>query len=697
MVISPVIDVSPAIHSTDATWVHYWHNEKNQQWRPIPASDCDCFIAASRPRYVTVLATTYAGDPRQRHEARYRGPLYFDWDVKPEQGGIAEATRAVVRFMDKLTELGVDPDAVHWYASGSKGFHAEIPQATFATDALEETNERLLPTIYREMAIALLTDGMDMSVYSGGLGRMWRVPNVRREDGKFKVPLIASEVQAMTPEQYGQLTAGPRTAPPTTTPTLAPQLVRIFTQSAQRVAAQERKRPRAASRSKIQLSSLSSSKQVIEIVKSEALRRIDSLLRDWLPEGAWAGNTYLPRNPKRNDRNPGSFVIWSDGGFRDFACEDECSGGDLVALYAYLNGYGDQMHDAAWKLANDLGLDLDKERAKVATQAVIEKAKSHSSLPETVTVTPGNLFNVTTLLAKDYPPVKWIVEGILPAGTTLFAAAPKSGKSWIAIDIAVSVAAGIPTLGTRKTTRGRVMLLALEDNERRLQTRLKSVMAARGVVPDSLDYATQWQQIGAGGPACIRTWLDSHDDAALIVVDTLAKIKPELRANRDRYEQEYASMSELKALSDGRDVALLVITHTKKGACDDVLEKVSGSNGLTGGVDNTWIMQRARGEPRASLYVTGRDIEEEAHLGLAWDADRCVWTIEGTAAEVLSSAGRRAVIDVLRKQREPRSVQIISAEIGKDRTTTQRLLTGLLDEGLVTRTQAGRSWMYSSA
>jgi RecA-family ATPase len=46
------------------------------------------------------------------------------------------------------------------------------------------------------------------------------------------------------------------------------------------------------------------------------------------------------------------------------------------------------------------------------------------------------------LMDKELPPVKWAVSGVLPEGVTILAGKPKMGKSWLALGLCVSVAAG---------------------------------------------------------------------------------------------------------------------------------------------------------------------------------------------------------------------------------------------------------------
>jgi len=68
-----------------------------------------------------------------------------------------------------------------------------------------------------------------------------------------------------------------------------------------------------------------------------ALGSCYGLLKSWLPDGQLKGREWVAKNPTRNDKKAGSFCINVDTGkWADFATGDR--GGDVVSLYAYLNG-----------------------------------------------------------------------------------------------------------------------------------------------------------------------------------------------------------------------------------------------------------------------------------------------------------------------------------------------------------------------
>lgn len=74
-------------------------------------------------------------------------------------------------------------------------------------------------------------------------------------------------------------------------------------------------------------------------INAICLSRMDMLLPVWLPGGQRRGHEWFALNPTRADRSIGSFSVnMRTGQWADFATDD--AGGDLVSLFAYLNGLG---------------------------------------------------------------------------------------------------------------------------------------------------------------------------------------------------------------------------------------------------------------------------------------------------------------------------------------------------------------------
>ena len=57
---------------------------------------------------------------------------------------------------------------------------------------------------------------------------------------------------------------------------------------------------------------------------------------------------------------------------------------------------------------------------------------------------PNGIVSISAkdLQDKEFKPIKWVVEGLLPQGLALLVAPPKYGKSWLMLDLCLSVASG---------------------------------------------------------------------------------------------------------------------------------------------------------------------------------------------------------------------------------------------------------------
>ncbi|OYO07884.1 hypothetical protein CGZ94_20665 [Enemella evansiae] len=229
--------------------------------------------------------------------------------------------------------------------------------------------------------------------------------------------------------------------------------------------------------------------------------------------------------------------------------------------------------------------------------------------------------------AQTFPPLAWTVPGLVPEGMSLLVGPPKVGKSWMTLDLALAVASGGRALGRVPVGTPRpVLLLALEDGDRRMQTRCRELLNG-APIPAGLHYLTR---VEAGQiHATIRAWLDQLSNFAdpLVVLDTLGKTMPRSLPGETDYQRDYRVAGELKRLTDERPgMSLLVVHHDRKAATDDFVQSVSGTNGIAGAADSIVILSRPRVESSALLKVTGRDVEEAEY---AVSVTGGHWTLDG--------------------------------------------------------------------
>lgn len=201
--------------------------------------------------------------------------------------------------------------------------------------------------------------------------------------------------------------------------------------------------------------------------------------------------------------------------------------------------------------------------------------------------TPSNLF----LLVKDLLPPQWLVRDVLTAGAVGFIAGqPKSWKSWVGLDLALSVSSGQPFLGHFPVEQpGPVLYIQEEDSGPMVKRRVQKVWP--GKLSDRLKIDTDggvlWvpgQEVqelppiaGYIGNAFTisdpgwQVWLDETLEAGwegepyrLIVMDPLMMMAGEVEENKAQAMTERV-FRPLKQLSRKYGAAIQVVHHMRKG------------------------------------------------------------------------------------------------------------------------------------
>ena len=210
--------------------------------------------------------------------------------------------------------------------------------------------------------------------------------------------------------------------------------------------------------------------------------------------------------------------------------------------------------------------------------------------------------NADTLLYEPLEKPSFVVDGLIPTGLTLFCGAQKIGKSWLMLKLCLCVSQGIP-LWDMPTQEGDVLYLCLEDTFCRIQDRLfRLTDEASG----RLHFAVASDKLSDGLIVQLEDYLKEYPDSRLIVIDTLQKVRTASKDNA--YASDYGDISLIKDFADRHSLAVIVVHHIRKQNDSDVFNKVSGTTGLTGSADATFVLeQESRASNAAKLYVTGRD------------------------------------------------------------------------------------------
>ena len=290
------------------------------------------------------------------------------------------------------------------------------------------------------------------------------------------------------------------------------------------------------------------------------------------------------------------------------------------------------------------------------------------------------------LQGKAFEPLRYVLPGFIPEGASLLVSRPKLGKSWLVLDLCIAIAADRAALGMLKPDAGDVLYLALEDGERRLQRRMKTLLPNANAWPSRLTLATRWRRANAGGLADIRDWCRWVEKPTAVVVDTLEKFRSLSNGRSFGHQPYFDAIVQLQKIAAEHAVAVIVVHHQRKTRADDPFDTISGAAGLAGAADTILVMKRT--ERGAVLSVRGRDVEDSETL-LTFNRDSCQWSACGPTAAPLSNE-RAAVMALLAQADGPMKVADIVDATGSTRSAVDSLLCRMVADREIVRIASGR-------
>ena len=282
-----------------------------------------------------------------------------------------------------------------------------------------------------------------------------------------------------------------------------------------------------------------------------------------------------------------------------------------------------------------VGADAGQPSVKTNTEIVSNScAQSNLSEEEFMAMcrkmdeisSPGYLHMVShnELLDTPYVGKQAIIDDLLYTGAYILAGAPKIGKSFLVAQLAYHVSTGQPLWGYN-TRQGDVLYLALEDDEKRLQERMYRMFGVNGT--DRLRFATAAKQLGNGLDEQLEFALHKYPETKLIIVDTLQKVR-EATSENYSYASDYQVIGALKSFADKHSICILIVHHTRKQPAGDTFEKISGTTGLLGCADGSFLLEKEkRTSSKATLSIVGRD-QPDQQLYLVKSQERLIWELE---------------------------------------------------------------------
>jgi hypothetical protein len=290
---------------------------------------------------------------------------------------------------------------------------------------------------------------------------------------------------------------------------------------------------------------------------------------------------------------------------------------------------------------------------------------------------------------QEDPPVEAIVEDLIYPGFTILVARPKAGKSWLTLQMALSVARGAPLAKWLRAKQGRVLYLALEEPRQRTTARMRKLYRGGELALENLDnirFVYETPAMAAGGLARLDATLAAWP-AQLVVIDTVRAFARSMDRETNVVQRDYLQSNLLRQLADKHRVAIIGVDHTRK-APGDVIDTVIGTTGVTAGCDAVCGMVRT---PNGDTVLTSRGREhEELNYAMRFsnDPNDFGWEIYGSGEEAQLSAEREEIIELLRHE-APLMPARIAMLLKKNANTVRVLLSRMVVAGLVHKQEKG--------
>ena len=281
----------------------------------------------------------------------------------------------------------------------------------------------------------------------------------------------------------------------------------------------------------------------------------------------------------------------------------------------------DEEHDRAI----DEGWQRHKQYLVVQKTDNIEEVKK--GLPKLTAISAYDLQN------KEFDERYYAVQDMIPEGEAIIAAPPKTGKSWLMLDMCLKVAEGKPFLGF-ETNLSDTLYLALEDGDSFEQERL-NIVTGGAPAPKNFHFVfSNVMPMNEGFLLQLEELLKQFPAVKVVVIDTLQFIKYRQGKSESAYECDYRTGQDLKKFAEEKHLAIVVVTHTTKMIhAEDQMSDVSGTNGVTGAADAVIVLSKEkRTSKEAKMFITGRKVRQTMH-NIVFDDSACQWKYVGVAEE----------------------------------------------------------------
>lgn len=299
-------------------------------------------------------------------------------------------------------------------------------------------------------------------------------------------------------------------------------------------------------------------------------------------------------------------------------------------------------------------------------------------------------------LERTTAPLAWIVDGLfLEAGAGILGGAPKTGKSFLALDLCVAIASGTSCASSFPVLApGPVVLLCAEDPQAVVSSRLAALARARNralkdlpieVIVDAVRLPEGLDRLEATLAAT---------KPRLLLLDPLIRLH---RADENSASEMSFILDGLRKLARSSRTAILLVHHARKAVAGNAGAGLRGSSDLAAFGDTNLYLRRLSQDAALELKIEHRAAAAPAPLRLKLvvdDGDLPSARFDAIGREQQEDPTVGRVLHLLASSSEPLSSAALREKLGVRNQLVADALRGLADAGRIRR--AGRDgWVAS--
>lgn len=315
--------------------------------------------------------------------------------------------------------------------------------------------------------------------------------------------------------------------------------------------------------------------------------------------------------------------------------------------------------------------------------------------PETAIAAPFPVVLASALETPAAASPSWLIEQLWThQAVGIIGGAPKSCKTWLALEMAVAVASGSPCLGSFAVpSPGRVLLYAAEDSESALRLRLESLARHHECMLANLDIrvitAASLRLDSEADQKRLETTLILHRPV-LLLLDPLVR----LHSIDENAAGEIAGLlGYLRGLQRRSNVAIALVHHARKNvsASGGAGYSLRGSSDLYAWVDSFLYLRRHQDQFMLSAEHRSASGTGPLTLELAESHSPYLKLVSTSAAsEVpLQDPIFNRIVELLRASPQPRTTESLRNELQIRNQRLVEALRLLSQQGKIVRSSQG--------